>query len=118
MKVLYGQRGQPVGSVESDAVFDATGRQIAFMDGALIFKFGTGEFIGSLVEGVIYNANGAPQAFQENCQKGIRLQAPAVQMASPAIRTSGEDVSHFSARSIPDFLIAESSKNFIDGWFQ
>lgn len=121
MKVFYGQKGQPVGSIASDAVFDKAGEPIGQIFQNHIYRYRSGERIGCLAGGVIYNASGAPQAFSEGCRKALFLVEPRLTPMSPRLLPRGENVSDLPAMPIPNFLREDSLVNdrnpLLDGRF-
>ncbi|MDQ3143988.1 MAG: hypothetical protein M3Q57_03800 [Pseudomonadota bacterium] len=120
MNTLYGQMGQPVGSIDGDAVFDKTGNQICYVFEGQLYLASSGERVGFCAGGVIYNAYGAPQAFRENCAKSVPPLAPRLSPAKPRLFGVGPDVSNLPHRNVPNFL-REISRNganaFRDGLF-
>jgi hypothetical protein len=121
MRVIYGQRGHPVGSIDGDAVHGRTGEQIAFLADDHIYHAATGEWVGSLVNGVVYNAFGAPQGFTEGASDGLPFPSPRLRtMLPPRLLSVGVSVSDLPSRPTPDFLISRgrnSETAFRDGYF-
>jgi hypothetical protein len=122
MKVIFGQKGQPVGSVEGDALFDKQGGQIGFIDSQHIYKFVDGAFIGFYVGGIVYNAYKAPQGFTEGCSSKLLPLPPKMGMLPSRVASLGTDVSSTNHRHPPEFLRdllpAGNINSLRDGWFQ
>ena len=125
MTTVYGQSGQPVGSVDAEGLHDAKGSQIAENhDGLLFFVLDTrdtkkGEFAGSLSSGVVYNAHGIPQGFTRNAQRGLPLLSPRMGMLTARIRSLGPDVRNEPNAVVPPFLKDKwpGSNQARDGFF-
>ncbi|MES1985711.1 MAG: hypothetical protein V4461_12225 [Pseudomonadota bacterium] len=117
MTILYGQKGQPVGSIEGDDLFSVTGAQIGFLEDGLILGAKDGGFMGSWVGGVIYNSDGAPQAFKAVCRKGVPLMASRLSPLPLRLASVGSDVSGEAPRPIPDFLRDFEPQSIFDGKF-
>ncbi len=123
MKVLYGQRGEPVGSIDADAAFLRDGEQVAQIIGGYLFKVDDGEWIGSLMSGIIFNVHGAPQAFTSDCNEALVPPLPSEirGMLPLKLRAVGEDVRKRPSKPIPKFLADWLSSNLStasrDGYF-
>ena len=110
MRILYGQRGQPVGSIDGDAVFLKDGEQIAQLVHGYLYNADDGEWMGSLVSGVIFSIYGAPQAFTEDCKEVlIPPLEPTLKSSLPLrLKAAGVNVSGLGERRErrpPQFLI-------------
>jgi len=123
MQVIYGQRGQPVASVEVDAVFSSEGTQVSQLVDGYLYKFGDGEWIGSLMSGVVFNAHGAPQGFVADCDEVLLPPMPPTIKAAlpPRLRAAGTDVSALPSVRPPAFLLrwleSTSPTAWRDGYF-
>jgi hypothetical protein len=123
MKILYGQRGKPVGSIDGDAVFLKDGTQIAQVIGEYLYKVDDGGWIGSVMSGVLFNEYGAPQAFTDVCEE-VLLPPPepslktALPLPLPAL---GQDVRGIAQKQPPRFLLdslsSTESTSLRDGYF-
>lgn len=123
MQLIYGQRGQPVGSIEGDAVFSKEGAQVAQLLDGYLYNVENGGWIGSLMSGVVFNASGAPQGFVADCDEVLLPpMPPAVKSAlPPRLRADGEDVSGLPSVRPPSFLLrwleSTSPTAWRDGYF-
>lgn len=102
--ILFGQRGQAAATIEGDALFDADGKQIGFFEDELIFNADDGTFIGSYVNGVVYNADGDAQGFRSGAQAGIPALAPGMSRLPPRLRSVGRSIRDEPGSEIPEFL--------------
>jgi len=102
--ILFGERGQPAGSIEGDALFDANGDQTGFLEDQLIFDIEDGSFLGSFINGVVYNAYGHPQGFRKDAQPGIPMLDTGANRLPPKLRFTAQNVRNESASDIPAFL--------------
>ena len=126
MKILYGQQGKPVGSIEEPALYDRVGRQIGELhDGHIFFTLDSrdtvkGQFAGTFVNGVIFNNRGYPQAFTVDAKRTVPLLPPKVtSFLVNRCSSLGPDVQEESPKEIPQFLretLAGQSK-LVDGLF-
>src|SRR5689334_8935697 len=105
MKTIYGREGQPAGSIDGDAVYWKDGSQIGVLDGDYIYAADGGEWLGSTVAGVIYNAFGEPVGFTKGCARSIPPMPPKLRsLLPPTVASMGPDVRSVAAEAIPDFL--------------
>ena len=123
MKVLYGQRGQPVGSIDGRDVFLSDGQPLGEIIDDHLYKVGDGEWIGSVASGVIFNAYGAPQAFTADCTEGgIPPLAPRFKSALLSrLPPVGQDVRGMASLRPPPFLLralpSDGPTSSRDGYF-
>jgi hypothetical protein len=106
-QILYGQRGQPVGSIEDDAIFLRDGNHIAELIDGYLYKTEDGSWFGSVLGGVLFNVHGAPQAFTADCAEVILPpMPPALKSSLPVrVRRLGKDVTALASRRPPKFLL-------------
>lgn len=120
-QILYGQNGQPVGSIEGDALFDKAGQQIGYLAEDYIYLRETGERAGCYAGGIVYNSRGAPQAFTDGCCKTLLPMEPRLAPVSPRLGKVGKDVSSLPTKPIPTFLRQDTLTNerdrLLDGQF-
>jgi hypothetical protein len=102
--ILFGERGQPAATVAGDALFNADGKQIGFFEDELIFNVDDGGFMGSYVNGVVYNADGHAQGFRNGATPGIAMLAPGMTRLPPRVRSFGQNIRDEAPADIPDFL--------------
>ena len=102
--VMYGVVGQPAGSVGGDDVFNADGEHVAFIEDGLLFSAGDGEWFGSYVNGVIYNAYGDAEAFSDGASGGLPLMGPNLRALPPKLHPMGPKVRQLDRKVLPDFF--------------
>jgi len=103
--VIYGIVGQPAGTVIGDDVFDADGEHVAFIEDGLLFSASDGEWFGSYVNGVIYNAYGDAEGFRAGASQGLPMMAPGLRALPPKLRSVGPQVRGGERKVLPDFFL-------------
>lgn len=122
MTVFYGERGQPVATIENDRLFLASGEPHGFLKDGSIFaiqdNFSTNEFgqkispgqcFGSLVHGVMYDNKGYAFAFCVDCRIGDPLPSPTGRETIPEEITQGRDIRGLPSVRPPEFFLAKLS---------
>ena len=104
MTVIYGIVGQPAGSIIGDDVFDADGNHVAFLEDGVLFSAADGQWFGSYVNGVVYNAYGDAEGFREGAAPGLPLMAPRLGTLPPKLRPIGASVRSRNRRTLPEFF--------------
>jgi hypothetical protein len=118
MTVFYGERGQPVATIENDRLFLATGEPHGFLKDGFIFaiqdnfsanemghKYNPGDCFGSLLNGVIYDNSGKSLAFCEGCQDGSPTPWPTGHESVPEDITEGLDIRALPSIERPVFFV-------------
>lgn len=110
MKLIYGRKGDPAGSVDGDAIYNRDGEQIGFLDGEYLYAAADGQWLGSFVEGIVYNGFDDPEGFTSACQMSTPPPLPTIRsMVPPKLKSLGRNVRAEPSRPIPDFLSHMSS---------
>lgn len=103
--IVYGDEGQPAGSIIDDVLYWTDGDQIGFLDNGYIFRSSDGQWVGSFVSGVVFNAFQTPVGFAANCTASLALVPPKIQSMLPSrLKATGPDVRGLPSHTIPSFL--------------
>jgi hypothetical protein len=122
MTVFYGERGQPVATIENDRLFKASGEPHGFLKDGYIFaiqdNFATDEFgqkispgqcFGYLVNGVMYDNKGYAFAFCLDCRIGDPEPLLTGRETVPEDLTQGRDIRGLLSVRPPEFFLAKLS---------
>ena len=122
MTIFYGERGQPVVTIENDRLFDKKGEPHGFLEDDYIFaiqdnfsedhmgrKFYPGDCFGSLLDGVIYDNEGYAMAFCEGCSDSQPTPWRDGKASVSENIYRGRDISHLSSVKRPAFFIEKLS---------
>jgi hypothetical protein len=110
MTILYGRGGKPAGSSDGAAIYDREGDQIGLLDADYIYSADSGEWVGSMTSGVVYNAFGDPVGFAKKCSGAVPLLPPKNRsILPPKLKSFGPDVRNERLEEVPSFLSHMSS---------